>query len=70
METRGYCAASCARVTSCFVLMGNRIGTSELGAGKRGKKAKRTTEQHDSIFLCSGTMDIAIDCNVTRIISM
>ena len=49
-----------------FVLMRSRIWTSELG----GKKAKRTTEQHDSIFLCSGTMDIAIDCNVTRIISM
>ena len=70
LETRGCCAATCARVASCFVLMRSRIWTSELGAGKRGKKAKRTTKQHDSIFLCSGTMDIAIDCNVTRIISM
>ena len=51
LETRGCCAATCARVASCFVLMRSRICTSELGAGKRRKKAKRTTEQHDSIFL-------------------
>ena len=53
LETRGCCAATCARVASCFVLMRSRICTSELGAGKRRKKAKRTTEQHDSIFLCT-----------------
>ena len=48
LKTRVRCTPLQHRVASCFVLMRNRLCTSERGAGKRPLGPKRTTEQPDS----------------------